>query len=82
MSMVSPDIRDASMPCSVCHDPHGVSTMTGGGSDHTHLINFDVTIVRPLTGTTQTLFVDLGHFAGSCTLTCHDYDHNDTRYGE
>jgi predicted CXXCH cytochrome family protein len=74
-------VRDQDTPCSACHDSHGVSPLTGGGSDHTHLINFDVTIVRPLTRTGRMAFRDLGRFAGSCTLTCHGHDHDNTRYG-
>ncbi len=74
-------LRDRDAPCSACHDPHGISTTVGGGSDHTHLINFDTTIVRPLTGTTRTAFRDLGRFVGSCTLTCHGHDHNEQEYG-
>ncbi len=73
-------LRDEGVPCSACHDPHGISKTTGIGSDHTHLINFDVTIVRPLTGTTRMRFTDLGRFAGSCTLTCHGHDHDNVEY--
>lgn len=61
-------------PCSACHDPHGVSSTGPTGSDHTHLINFDTTIVRPA-GTRPIQFRDLGRFAGSCTLTCHGEEH-------
>ena len=75
-------VRDLDTPCSACHDPHGVSAIAGGGSDHTHLINFDVTIVRPLASTGRLAFDDLGERAGSCTLTCHSYDHDNTVYGE
>jgi predicted CXXCH cytochrome family protein len=74
-------VRDSNTPCSACHDPHGVSRITGTRSDHTHLINFDTTIVRPLTGTTRLNFADLGYVAGSCTLTCHGVDHDNLEYG-
>jgi len=67
--------------CSACHDPHGVSLTQATGSDHTHLINFDTSIVFPLTGTSQLRFRDLGRLQGSCTLTCHGQDHNGTTYG-
>ena len=73
-------VRDQDAPCSACHDPHGVSTTAGGGSDHTHLINFDITIVRPLTGTVRMRFEDLGRLAGRCTLTCHGRDHDEQNY--
>ena len=66
-------------PCSACHDPHGVSLTGGGGSDYTHLINFDVAIVQPRNGVLR--FTDLGHFAGSCTLICHGENHNNEAYG-
>jgi ribosomal protein L40E len=75
-------LQVADTPCSACHDPHGVSAVTGGGSDHTHLINFDVTIVRPLMPLARMEFRDLGRFAGSCTLTCHGRDHNNQTYGQ
>lgn len=74
-------VRLLGVPCSVCHDPHGISTTVGGRSDHTNLINFDTTIVRPLSGTTRIVFRDLGRFAGSCTLTCHGRDHDNEQYG-
>ena len=69
-------------PCSACHDPHGISTTQVSTSDHTHLINFDTTIVRPETRTGRLEFKDLGRFAGSCTLVCHGKRHNDVRYGD
>ena len=74
-------IQQANAPCSACHDPHGVSSTAGTGSDHTHLINFDTTIVRPLTSTGQLRFSDDGRFVGSCTLTCHGRDHDNQEYG-
>lgn len=58
-------------PCSACHDPHGVSRTVSSGSDHTHLINFDTTIVRPATAAIGVGFRDEGRFAGNCTLVCH-----------
>ncbi len=60
-------------PCSACHSPHGVS---GSSAEHSHLINFDVSIVS---GERQ--FVDLGRQAGSCTLTCHGVRHVNFTYG-
>ena len=68
-------------PCSACHDPHGISLTQATGSDHTHLINFDTTIVWPLTGTSRLEFQDRGRFSGTCTLTCHGRDHDGTNYG-
>ncbi len=60
-------------PCSACHSPHGVQ---GNASEHSHLINFDVSIVQ---GERQ--FVDRGQFRGSCTLTCHGVRHVNLTYG-
>ena len=68
-------------PCSACHDPHGISTTQVSTSDHTHLINFDTTIVRPEPTTHRLEFKDLGRFAGSCTLVCHGQQHRDEQYG-
>lgn len=66
--------------CSACHDPHGVSLAQPTGSDHTKLINFDRSIVFPLSGTNALTFRDLGRFRGSCTLTCHGEDHDQEEY--
>ncbi|MEK7325708.1 MAG: hypothetical protein AAB217_10685, partial [Chloroflexota bacterium] len=68
-------------PCSACHDPHGVSMTLTTGGDHTHLINFDTTIVRPEPRTRKLEFRDLGRFAGSCTLVCHGETHINKDYG-
>lgn len=68
-------------PCSACHDPHGISTAQVSASDHTHLINFDTTIVRPEPRTGRLEFRDLGRFAGSCTLICHGHTHINKDYG-
>ncbi len=67
-------------PCSACHDPHGVSQTIVTGSDHTHLINFDTTIVRPEPSSGLMMFKDNGTFAGSCTLICHGEAHRDEAY--
>jgi len=68
-------------PCSACHDPHGISVTQVSTSDHTHLINFDTTIVRPERRTGRLEFKDLGRFAGSCTLVCHGETHINEDYG-
>ncbi len=73
-------IVDEHTPCSACHDPHGVPTATGAGSDRTHLINFDTTIVRPESLTGKLEFRDTGRFAGTCTLTCHGERHVNEDY--
>jgi hypothetical protein len=60
--------------CSSCHAPHGVP---GSRANHTHLINFDRSIVRPVTGAAggPVEFTDTGRFSGTCTLTCHGVNH-------
>lgn len=73
-------IVDERTPCSACHDPHGISTTQAFGSDHTHLINFDMTIVRPDPVTRRLAFNDRGRLEGSCTLLCHGSEHRDRRY--
>lgn len=73
-------IVDERTPCSVCHDPHGVSTSIGSGTDRTHLINFDTTIVRPDPQSGRLEFRDNGSFAGTCTLTCHGERHVNEEY--
>jgi len=51
------------VPCSVCHDSHGVSALKGGTSSaNAHLINFD------------SRFVSSGSYNSlqrSCTVSCH-----------
>jgi len=67
----------AQASCSVCHDPHGV---TGSRTAHSHLINFDRSIVRRSPRNPRIEFRDLGRFQGSCTLQCHGVNHIDFRY--
>lgn len=74
----------AGAPCSACHDPHGVYEsggigLTGTGS-HTHLINFDTSIVLPKTGNQYPVFTQTGMLSGSCTLVCHGKTHDNTSY--
>lgn len=69
----------AGAPCSVCHDPHGI-TDDGLSGSHTHLINFDTRIVLPVSGFANPFFTDRGTFSGSCTLVCHGQTHNNTAY--
>jgi hypothetical protein len=74
----------AGMPCSVCHDPHGVNTTLTGGTNetgsHTHLINFDSRFVLPAPGNLFPIFEDTGSFTGGCTLTCHGKLHDHLTY--
>jgi predicted CXXCH cytochrome family protein len=74
-------IVDQRTPCSICHDAHGISSTQSFGSDHTHLINFDTRYVRPNAQTGRIEFRDEGTLSGSCTLSCHGVEHNNTAYG-
>ena len=74
-------VVDERTPCSACHDPHGISRTQARGSDHTHLINFDVRIVRPVSVTQRIEYRDLGSRSGSCTLACHGVEHREVGYG-
>lgn len=69
----------AGSPCSACHDAHGIldNGMTGS---HTHLINFDTTIVQGLAVGSKPIFNDTGIFTGKCTLVCHGRAHNNESY--
>ena len=62
-------------PCSVCHDPHGISPIQGNATNNSHLINFDVNVVFP-NEDGDVFFEDLGANTGRCSLTCHGEDHD------
>ncbi|MBN1349206.1 hypothetical protein JXJ21_07345 [candidate division KSB1 bacterium] len=67
-------IVDVRTPCNVCHDPHGVQ-------GHSHLINFNTSVVSKSTGRMGRLeFIDDGTFAGRCYLNCHGWNHNPRSY--
>ena len=69
-------------PCSVCHDAHGISATQGNATDHSNLINFDLSVVRPIPFdfTPRLGYVDTGRMSGSCTLVCHDVTHVNFAY--
>lgn len=67
-------------PCSVCHDPHGIYDPEHLSGDHTNLINFDTTVVGPVSGQTYPIFTDTGDFSGTCTLMCHGVSHGGYSY--
>ncbi|MBA4366930.1 MAG: cytochrome C, partial [Desulfobacterium sp.] len=72
-------IVEQNTSCSVCHDPHGISSLQGNADNNSHLINFDLTAVAPnISG--ELAFQDLGRFSGQCSLTCHGREHLNTRY--
>jgi predicted CXXCH cytochrome family protein len=68
------------IPCSACHDAHGISSAQGTSTNNSHLINFDTTIVSPDPVTGRLEFVDMGVFSGECYLTCHGEDHSPEDY--
>ncbi len=72
----SEHIVDQRAPCSVCHDPHGISAARTIDNSGTHLINFDRRVVlRSTTTSNGPTFLDRGTFRGSCTLNCHGEEH-------
>ena len=70
-------------PCSACHDAHGISRTQGNATTHSNLINFDLSIVQPVSGGLRSRieFVDRGQYRGSCTLACHGVIHVGFEYG-
>lgn len=70
-------IVGARAPCSACHDAHGVSRGGSSGSDHTSLINFNLSIVQPADSAEGSVirYEDTGRLKGNCTLTCHGVTH-------
>jgi len=71
---------DDKIPCSACHDSHGISAAQGTSSANSHLINFDTVIVSPDIDTGRLEFQDTGIFSGSCYLQCHGKNHSSEEY--
>ncbi len=67
-------IVDLRTPCSVCHDAHGIYRGQGNSTNHSNLINFDLSVVTSPAGN-RVEYNDTGRFAGNCTLTCHGVTH-------
>jgi ribosomal protein L40E len=74
------DHLEQEIPCSACHDPHGISAAQGTATNNTHLINFDTTIVRSDPATGRLAFEDTGIFHGQCYLECHKVSHSPRTY--
>jgi len=72
-------ISDNSTPCSVCHDPHGVSSVQGNATNNSHLINFDTSVVFP-NSDNDLYFEDRGNLSGACFLMCHNNEHDGLAY--
>ena len=70
-------VVDLRTPCSVCHDAHGIYRGQGDGSNHSNLMNFDLSVVTPANSPSgrRVAFVDTGRLAGNCTLMCHGREH-------
>jgi ribosomal protein L40E len=68
------------IPCSACHDPHGISSAQGSQIGNSHLINFDISIVSPDSATGRLEFEDLDVFHGQCYLECHGKQHSPLSY--
>ena len=66
-------------PCSLCHDPHGVSSTQGNATNNSNLINFDKRFVTP-SSSGLLRFEDQGAGKGRCYLTCHGSNHNPFTY--
>ena len=73
-------VADDRTPCSVCHDPHGVSAGAADPGSGSHLINFDVSVVTPDPESGLLRFEDLGTNRGRCYLTCHGVVHRPQEY--
>lgn len=73
-------IVDEKAPCSVCHDPHGISFSQGNAVNNSNLINFDISVVSEDPITKKLQFEDLGTFKGQCFLKCHDETHSPETY--
>lgn len=70
-------VRSAT-PCSACHNAHGISAAAGNPINNAHLVDFDVSIVRPNSlGVRRYVGAGTG---GSCSVSCHGRDHRDTPY--
>ncbi len=72
-------VVDSVTPCSACHNSHGISALAGNPVNNAHLVDFDVSIVRPnARGLRQ--YTSRGYRTGSCALTCHGRVHDDLAY--
>ena len=66
--------------CSACHDAHGIASGMGNATNNSHLINFDVKLVKPSASNGRLEFRDTGTRSGTCNLSCHGHDHVDATY--
>ncbi|MGE0449374.1 MAG: cytochrome c3 family protein [Vicinamibacterales bacterium] len=73
-------IRDKQTSCSICHDPHGVSSGQGTTTNNAHLINLDLRFVTASRRTGRLEFQQTSPGRGRCYLTCHGEDHDPYTY--
>jgi predicted CXXCH cytochrome family protein len=73
-------IVDKQTPCSVCHDAHGISSNKGTVMRNSHLINFDITVVRPDPITHKLEYNSTGIGHGMCSVSCHGVTHSNKAY--
>jgi len=71
-------ITEYRTPCNVCHDPHGISATQGNAVNNSKLINFDISVVTPVSG--QLRYESTGPNSGRCYLSCHGASHNPRTY--
>jgi len=72
-------VRDLQASCSLCHDPHGISSAQGNSTNNASLMNFDRRFVTP-SSSGILRFEDPGVGAVRCYLTCHGRNHNPLNY--
>lgn len=65
-------ISDVRAACTTCHDSHGVELQA-------RLINFNRDYVSP-SSNGRLEYVSTGLFRGTCSLTCHSFDHRALSY--
>ena len=71
-------VRGQRASCSICHDPHGVSSTQGNSTNNLALINFDKRFVTP--SSSGILRADFTSTQIRCYLTCHGRNHNPESY--
>ena len=72
-------VQRSMVPCTACHDWHGISALQGNPVNNAHLINFDLSIVKPVTSG-RLSYTSNGVRSGTCSVSCHGRDHEETPY--